>query len=105
LAGHPAFTLRNPNRARALVGGFAMGNQLRFHQADGRGYAWVTDKVLDLDKLNPSVAARIMTAFESWRRFDADRQAQMAGQFDRVLATEGLSDNLYEVAKRLRGSE
>jgi aminopeptidase N len=100
LARHPAFTLRNPNRARALVGEFAAANQLRFHAADGRGYAFVADQVLALDPQNPQVAARFAAAFNSWRRFDAGRQARMREQLERVARARGLSKDVHEIVSR-----
>jgi aminopeptidase N len=100
LAGHPAFTLRNPNRARSLVLEFAAGNQLRFHSGDGRGYAFLADQILALDPLNPQVAARFASAFNPWRRFDAGRQALMRAQLERVAARPGLSKDVHEIVER-----
>jgi aminopeptidase N len=100
LASHPAFTLRNPNRARALVLEFAAGNPLRFHAPDGRGYAFVADQILALDPLNPQVAARFASAFNAWRRFDAPRQALMRAQLERVSARRGLSKDVSEIVER-----
>jgi aminopeptidase N len=100
LARHPAFTLRNPNRARALVMEFAVGNQLHFHAADGRGYAFVADQILALDPLNPQVAARFASAFNPWRRFDAARQALMRAQLERMASRPGLSKDVHEIVER-----
>ena len=102
LAARPDFTLSNPNRVRALYGAFA-ANQAAFHRADGAGYRVVADWLLKLDPLNPQTAARMSTAFETWRRYDAARQAQAKGQLDRILAAPGLSRDLGEMASRLRG--
>ena len=60
LTGHSAFTMKNPNKVRALITSFAANNQLHFHEAKGQGYRFVADKVLELDKLNPQVAARLL---------------------------------------------
>jgi aminopeptidase N len=73
LAAHPAFDLQNPNKVYALLGGFSR-NQVRFHTADGSGYAFLADQILALDRLNAQVAARLARAFDRWRRFDAGRQ-------------------------------
>jgi aminopeptidase N len=100
LTGHPAFTMRNPNRVRALIGSFANFNQVRFHGADGAGHRFVADKVLELDKLNPQVAARLLGAFNTWRQFDAGRRASMAQELKRIAASDGLSRNVAEIVTK-----
>ena len=100
LMGHPAFSIRNPNKVRALIGGFCAGNQLRFHAADGGGYEFLADQVMVLDELNPQVAARLLAPLGQWRRFDSDRQELIQGQLDRVLAKPGLSRDVYEIASK-----
>ncbi|MDX6748756.1 aminopeptidase N [Geminicoccaceae bacterium 1502E] len=100
LTAHPAFSLANPNRVRALVGVFANMNLTGFHRADGAGYEFLADRVLELDRLNSQVAARLLTAFGRWRRFDAARQSAMRGQLERVLAVPGLSRDCYEIASK-----
>ncbi len=105
LARHPDFTLKNPNRVRALVGTFCAGNQVRFHAADGAGYRFLADQVLALDALNPQVAARMVSAFNPWRRFDAGRQAAMRAELERIAGREGLSKNVYEVVSRCLGGD
>ncbi len=86
LTRHPAFTLKNPNRVRALVGAFAQGNPARFHAADGAGYRFLADQVLALDPRNPQVAARLLIPLSRWRRYDAGRQALMKGELARIAA-------------------
>ena len=100
LTTHPAFTMRNPNKVRALISGFATMNQLHFHGADGKGYAFVADKVLELDALNPQVAARLLGAFKSWRQFEPKRRNLMARQLKRIAAAERLSRDVYEIANK-----
>ena len=100
LTGHPAFTMRNPNKVRALITAFATMNQLRFHSADGKGYEFVADKVLELDALNPQVAARLLGAFKSWRQFEPKRRNAMAKQLKRIAAAERLSRDVYEIANK-----
>src|SRR3546814_5969275 len=80
LLRHPAFTIRNHNKVRALITSFATANQVRFHAADGAGYALVADKVLELDALNPQVAARLLGAFKRWRQFEPKRRALMGSE-------------------------
>ncbi|MEQ8968679.1 MAG: aminopeptidase N [Azospirillaceae bacterium] len=100
LSRHPAFDRRTPNRARALIGAFAMGNPLRFQRPDGAGYALLVDEVLQIDRLNPLLAARLLTPLGRWRRQDAGRQALMKAELERVLATEGLSRDTWEIASK-----
>src|SRR5438034_4222485 len=70
LTTHPAFSIRNPNKVYALIGGFR-GNQVHFHAADGSGYAFLTEQVIALDAINPQVAARMARGFDRWKKFDA----------------------------------
>jgi aminopeptidase N len=100
LLAHPAFDLRNPNRVRALIGAFAHGNPVRFHTASGEGYAFLAERVIELDPLNPQVAARMLAPMSRWRRFDPARQALLRTQLERVLAREGLSKDVFEVASK-----
>ena len=101
LTALPSFDFRNPNRFRSVIGAMS-GNHAGFHRADGAGYRVVADWLLKLDPLNPQTAARMSTAFETWRRYDAARQAQARAQLDRILSTPGLSRDLAEMAARLR---
>jgi aminopeptidase N len=100
LAAHPAFDRRNPNRLRALVGAFAQGNQLRFHAADGAGYAFLADEVVALDPANPTMAARLVQPLGAWRRHEPGRQALMRRELERVLAAPALSKNTYEMVSK-----
>ncbi len=100
LLRHPAFTLANPNRVRAVVGVFAGGNPLGFHRRDGAGYRLVADAVATLDRRNPQIAARLATTFNRWRRYDATRQRLMRAELERLAATEGLSRDLYEIVEK-----
>ncbi|MBV9693236.1 MAG: DUF3458 domain-containing protein, partial [Alphaproteobacteria bacterium] len=102
LTAHPAYDVKNPNRVRSLIGAFA-GNHLRFHAADGAGYALVGDTIRTLDRINPQVASRMASAFEAWRRYDDKRQALMRAELDKMLAMDGLSPNLFEVATKMAG--
>jgi aminopeptidase N len=99
LATHPAFTITNPNRLRALFGTFA-ANQWAFHHPSGRGYRLVSGMILDADRLNPSVAARLVTPFGRWRKFDEARAALMRAELERVVAVSGLSKDVYEQASK-----
>ena len=102
LMKHPAFDMKNPNRVRALVGAFC-GNHLRFHAADGAGYALVGETIRTLDSINPQVASRIAGAFEAWHRYDPARQALMRAELEAALKLPGISANLFEVASKMLG--
>ncbi|PRY66176.1 aminopeptidase N [Vreelandella songnenensis] len=98
LMQHPAFSLRNPNKVRALVGAFAQ-NRVNFHRLDGKGYALLADVVIELNRLNPEIAARLVTPLTRWQRFDEARQALMRHQLERIKQ-EPLSSNVYEVVAK-----
>ncbi|MEL7460854.1 MAG: aminopeptidase N [Pseudomonadota bacterium] len=100
---HPAFDWRNPNRFRSVLGGLA-GNQAGFHHAGGAGYQVYTDWLLKLDPKNPQTAARMATVFETWTRYDADRQALICAQLDRMAQTPGLSRDMTEIVSRIRSA-
>jgi aminopeptidase N len=103
LADHPAFTLANPNRVRALYGAFA-GNQASFHRVDGAGYRLIGDLVIALDAKNPQTAARLVPPLGRWRRFDEARQRLMQAELRRILGASGLSKDVAEQAgKSLSG--
>jgi aminopeptidase N len=87
---------------RALIGAFA-ANHLRFHDASGSGYRLVGQVIRGLDPTNPQVAARLGGVFESWRRYDASRQALMRAELEATLAQKGLSPNLFEVTSKILG--
>ncbi|MBN9459823.1 MAG: aminopeptidase N [Burkholderiales bacterium] len=100
LMGHPAFSLRNPNRVRALVGSFCNGNLAEFHAADGSGYAFWREQVLAIDAFNPQVAARLARALDRWRKFSPDRQALMRAALEQVAAHEPLSGDVREIVTK-----
>ncbi|MEQ9519960.1 MAG: aminopeptidase N [Parvibaculum sp.] len=100
LSQHPTFSISNPNKVRALIGSFANSNQVRFHAKDGAGYAFVADRVLELDRINPQVAARLLGAFKSWRQFEASAQSMMQDALETVVNTPGISQDVYEIASK-----
>jgi aminopeptidase N len=95
LAKHPDFTLANPNRLRSLVGALSI-NQRAFHAVDGRGYRFLADMVLAVDRLNPQTAAKLVPPLGRWRRFGEPRRRLMRGELERVAATPGLSKDVFE---------
>ena len=100
LMSHEAFTLKVPNRMRALVNNFSAGNLKHFHQADGRGYTFLADRVIELNAINPQIAARIMGPLTRWRKFDAGRQDLMKASLERILEIEDISPDVYEIASK-----
>jgi aminopeptidase N len=102
LMDHPGFSLANPNRVRSLVGAFTQ-NVTVFHAADGSGYRLVADVVTALDKTNPQVAARLLTAFGDHRRFEARRREAARAVLDDVAGAARSSD-VADIARRLLGS-
>ena len=100
LVAHPAFDLRNPNRARSVLHAFANENPMHFHAADGSGYRFVAGKVVELDRLNPQVASRLARAFDRWKKVDAGRQAHSRSALESIRDTVGLSSDVAEVVNR-----
>ncbi len=95
---HPAFTLKNPNKARALLGAFGR-NMLHFHAADGSGYRFLADQVLALDALNPQVASRIVSLFNRRTKIEPVRAALMKAELERLMAAK-LSKDVYEIVSK-----
>jgi aminopeptidase N len=99
---HADFDLKNPNRARSLIGAFAAGNQVRFHDASGEGYRFLADAVIALDQINGQTAARMVGPLGQWRRQNAQRGALMQAELRRILGQPKLSRGTHEkVAKAL----
>ena len=103
LMTHPAFTLKNPNRARSLISSFCNGNPSQFHAADGSGYAFWTEQVIALNKLNPQVAARLVRTLDHWKKYQPALKQQMQAALQKVAAAKGLSKDVQEVVGRTLG--
>ncbi|MBO0334701.1 aminopeptidase N [Sneathiella sp. CAU 1612] len=100
LMEHPAFTLRNPNRLRSLIGAFASGNPVYFHDKSGDGYRILSGVIAALNKTNPQIAARLVAPLGQWRRYDKDRQDLMVTELEKILKLPDLSDHVYEMANK-----
>jgi aminopeptidase N len=100
LTAHPAFSMSNPNRVRSLIGSFAQANTTQFNRADGAGYDFVAEKILELDPKNPQVAARMMTAFRSWRALESGRRSKAKAALQRVDAATSLSADVKDIVSR-----
>jgi aminopeptidase N len=97
LLDHPRFNARNPNRVRALVASFALGNWSAFHAADGAGYAFVAAQVMALDQVNPQVAAALARAFNPWRRHLEPRRSLQRAALEAIGASPELSPDVSEI--------
>ncbi len=100
LMAHPAFSLKTPNRVRALIGAFATGNFQNFHRGDGAGYDLVARFVQTLDPINPQIAARLLGQFKSWRQMEPGRRAHAETALKLIVETENLSPDGNEMATR-----
>ena len=99
LTKHPAFSMKNPNKVRSLIGSFS-ANHCHFHQKDGEGYRFLSDKIRYLDALNPQIAARLASSFTTWRRYETSRQRQMKEELEKILAQKPLSRDVFEIVKK-----
>ncbi|MFN5233812.1 MAG: aminopeptidase N [Burkholderiaceae bacterium] len=97
LMQHPAFTIKNPNRARSLLFAFCNNNPAQFHAADGSGYSLWAEQVIVLNEINPQVAARLARALDRWRKYAPRLQAGMRAALEKVAATKALSNDVAEV--------
>jgi len=103
LTAHPDFHWKTPNRFRACLGGLTM-NHAGFHQKDGSGYQLLADWLIKLDPINPQTTARMCNAFQTWQRYDPDRQALIATELDRIANTPNLSRDVSEMIGRIRSA-
>jgi aminopeptidase N len=101
LTAHASFDWKNPNKFRSLIGVLAAANPVAFHRHDGAGYRFLADWLIQLDAINPQTAARVVGAFETYRRYDTARQALMQLQLERIAAVENLSKNTREMVERM----
>jgi len=103
LLAHPDFDIHNPNKVRSLVGGFTGSNPVHFHRIDGEGYRFLADMVVQLDRANPQLAARLLTPLTKWRNYRGRAQL-MYSQLERLGTLGDLSPNVFElVSKSLEG--
>ncbi|MBF0369768.1 MAG: aminopeptidase N [Magnetococcales bacterium] len=100
LFSHPAFTLKNPNRVRALIGAFCGGNPVRFHTPSGSGYRFLTEQILTIDPLNPQVAASLCKSISNWRQFEPQRQRGMRAALQQLSERPNLSRGVVEIIQK-----
>lgn len=97
LLNHELFNIRNPNKVRSLLGVFSGLNPTAFHAADGSGYQLLAEQVMELDALNPQTAARLVSAFNAWTRYDRERKEHMRAALMRISSRPGLSSDVSEI--------
>jgi len=100
LTRHPLFSVKNPNKVRALIGVFAWGNPVNFNRPDGRGYAFVADRVIEIDAFNPQIAARLLSAFRSWKVLEPGRRQEAKKSLQRIARTKPLSHDVFEIVSK-----
>ncbi|MCP3909058.1 MAG: aminopeptidase N, partial [Oceanicoccus sp.] len=100
LMTHPAFDIKNPNKARALIGAFCGQNAVNFHQRDGAGYRFLVDQVVELNRLNPQMASRLLGPLTKWKKYTADSRALMKAELERIMAEPDLSRDVFEVVSK-----
>ena len=100
LHSHPAFDPKNPNKIRSLIGRFAMANPVNFHHESGKGYEFITDYVIDLDKRNPQVASRLVRALAKWQQFEPKRAALMKASLEKIHEESGISNDVFEIVDK-----
>jgi aminopeptidase N len=100
LLQHPSFDIKNPNKVYALIGGFGARNAVHFHAVDGQGYQFLTHIILELNALNPQVAARMMKPLTSWKRYDKQRQQLMRQNLSQIAGDLKISKDVYEIVSK-----
>ncbi|GJL84756.1 MAG: aminopeptidase N [Micavibrio sp.] len=100
LKQHPDFNIKNPNRVRSLYSAFAMMNPVRFHAADGSGYNFLTEAVIELNEINPQIAARLLTPMKDWKRYTEDRQDLMKAALGKIMEQKDLSPDVFEIVSK-----
>jgi len=101
LARHPAYDGDNPNRVRALLGAFVASNQTGFHRPDGKAYDYFCDEILNLDKKNPQLAARLLTMMRSWRALEVRRRGKIETALQKIAQTNALSTDMADIINRM----
>ncbi|MCW5203875.1 aminopeptidase N [Desulfobulbus sp. US4] len=99
LMRHPAFSMKNPNKVRSLIGAFC-GNQHQFHAKDGKGYSFLVQCITELDPINPQVAARMLPPLTRWKQYDEHRQQLMKAALERIAKLPGLSRDTGEIVQK-----
>ena len=99
LLNHQAFSIKNPNKVRSLIGAFCQ-NHRQFHHHSGRGYEFLTGQIIRIDRINPQIAARLSSPLISWKRYEAGRKSLMRNALETIQGTDGLSRDVYEIVSK-----
>lgn len=100
LMEHPAYDAKNPNKIRAVIGGFSNANAINFHADSGEGYAFLADQVIKLNRQNPSIAARLLAPLTKWKKYLPHNRDLMKVQLERIKAEPDLSKDVFEVVTK-----
>jgi aminopeptidase N len=100
LLQHPAFDMKNPNKVRSVIGAFASGNAVNFHRDDGAGYRFLADHVIELNRTNPQIAARLLPPLSKWQKYPPAAQQLMVAELRRIAAEPELSPDVFEVVAK-----
>lgn len=103
LMQHSAFSLENPNKVRSLIGAFASSNLPHFHHESGKGYEFLADQVIALNKINPQVASRMVSLFNTWKKFDKNRRELLSQQLKRIKDSDDLTPDVFEIVDKALG--
>jgi aminopeptidase N len=101
LMRHPTFSMENPNKVRALIFAFATANPVNFNRPDGAGYAFVADRVLEIDKFNPQIAARLLSSFRSWKALEPERRKVAKKTLQNIAKSKPLSSDVFEIVSKM----
>jgi aminopeptidase N len=97
LMEHPAFSIKNPNKVRSLVGAFCSGNHAKFHSENGEGYRFLSAQIIALNKINPQIAARLLSPMVNWKRYEPKLKELMKNELQSILKQKDLSQDVYEI--------
>jgi aminopeptidase N len=100
LIEHELFSIKNPNRVRALIGTFCSENTINFHKTNGEGYQLLTEVIITLNELNPQIAARLASVFNRWTKFDDNRKELMKKELMRIMSLQNISNDVYEIVSK-----
>ncbi|MEM7619008.1 MAG: aminopeptidase N [Pseudomonadota bacterium] len=103
LKKHPKFSIKNPNKVRALLGAFTQANTKHFNRPDGQAYDFIAQIILEIDRFNPQVAARLSNSFRSWKTLEPNRRKLAKEQLETIVKDKKLSRDTYEIVSRTLG--
>ena len=105
LMQNDSFSIESPNRVRALVGAFSNSNQIQFHAKSGAGYEFLAEQIIELNTINPQIAARLLVPLSRWRHLDKERQLLVKTCLKNILNTKEISRNVFEITSTMLGED